>query len=95
MCVNSASTVLRGGRSTIYRKVKRLSSTRLLLAIGLFAPLVSALLAVTMVCAIVKVHWRNGLWNTDNGYEYNLVLIAILAAIVLIGPGELAVDALF
>ena len=29
MCVNSASTVLRGGRSTIYRKVKRLSSTRL------------------------------------------------------------------
>ena len=29
MCVNSASTVLRGGRSTIYRKVKRLTSTRL------------------------------------------------------------------
>ena len=67
----------------------------LMLAIGLFAPLAAALLAITMLCAIVKVHWRNGLWNTDNGYEYNIVLIAILAAIVLTGPGELAVDALF
>jgi hypothetical protein len=29
VCGNTASTVLRGGRNTIYRKVERFSSTRL------------------------------------------------------------------
>ena len=66
----------------------------LLLAIGLFASFAAVLLAVTMICAIVKVHWQNGLWNTDNGYEYNLVLFAILAAVFLTGAGKYAVDSL-
>lgn len=66
----------------------------LFLMIGLFAPFSAILLAVTMVCAIVKVHWRNGLWNTDNGYEYNLVLFAVLAAIAFIGAGKYAIDSL-
>ncbi|WP_455675998.1 DoxX family protein [Pradoshia sp.] len=67
----------------------------LFLMIGLFTPFAAVLLAVTMICAIVKVHWQNGIWNTDNGYEYNLVLFAILAAIALIGAGKYAIDPLF
>ena len=67
----------------------------LLLAIGLLAPFAAAVLAVTMICAVVKVHWRNGLWNIYNGYEYNLVLFSVLLLIVLTGAGKYAVDAHF
>ncbi|GED71553.1 oxidoreductase [Brevibacillus reuszeri] len=45
------------------------------------------LIAATMLVAIVKVHGQNGLWATQNGYEYNLTLIAVAIGVALIGPG--------
>ena len=43
--------------------------------------------------AIAKVHGPNGLWATQNGYEYNLILIAVAIGIALSGPGQYALDA--
>ena len=44
--------------------------------------------------AIVKVHAPNGYWSTQNGYEYNLTVIAVVAiGLALIGPGQYALDA--
>jgi putative oxidoreductase len=63
-----------------------------LLALGALTPAASALLSGTMFTAIRKVHFPKGLWNTGGGYEYNLTLIAALAAIVECGPGSLSVD---
>jgi putative oxidoreductase len=51
------------------------------------------MIAATMVIAIVKVHRPNGLWSTQNGYEYNLTLLAVAIGIALIGPGQYALDA--
>ena len=45
------------------------------------------LIAITMLVAIVKVHGQNGLWVTQNGYEYNLTLIVVAIGLALIGPG--------
>lgn len=67
----------------------------LLFAIGLFTPLAAVLIVVPMVIAIAKVHGKNGLWITQNGYEYNLVLIVIAVAVALTGPGDLSLDAVF
>jgi len=63
-----------------------------LLALGALTPAASALLSGTMFTAIRKVHFQKGLWNTGGGYEYNLTLIAALAALVQCGPGSLSVD---
>ncbi|MCL6459850.1 MAG: DoxX family protein, partial [Gorillibacterium sp.] len=41
-----------------------------LLAVGLFTPVAAVLVALTMLGAISKVHGKNGLWATANGYEY-------------------------
>ena len=60
---------------------------------GLATPLAAAGLIGTMVTAIRKVHWANGPWAANGGYEYNLVLIAALAALVETGPGDLSLDA--
>jgi putative oxidoreductase len=65
-----------------------------LLALGAATPLAAASLIGVMITAIRKVHGQNGPWNADKGYEYNLVLIAALLAIVDGGPGPVSIDAL-
>lgn len=67
----------------------------LLFVLGLFTPLAAALIVLTMVMAIIKVHGKNGLWITQNGYEFNLVLIAIAVAVALTGPGDISIDSLW
>ena len=61
----------------------------LLLATGVATPLAAASLSGTMISAIRHVHLANGLWSTDGGYEYNLVLLAAVAAVTEreSGPG--------
>ena len=63
-----------------------------LLVAGAATPLAAAALIGTMVSAIRLVHAPKGLWATNGGYEFNLVLIAALLAIVDSGPGEPSVD---
>jgi putative oxidoreductase len=64
----------------------------LLLALGALTPLAGTLITSTMTTAIRKVHGPNGPWNQQQGYEYNLVLIAAAAALVDCGPGAPSVD---
>ncbi|WP_426452701.1 DoxX family protein [Paenibacillus sp. S-38] len=66
-----------------------------LFAAGLLTPLATVLITLTMLGAIVKVHAQNGLWVTANGYEYPLVLIAVVIGIALAGAGAYSLDALF
>jgi putative oxidoreductase len=64
-----------------------------LIALGLATPLGASLLSGTMITAIRKVHASKGPWASDGGYEYNLVLLAIVFALSDIGPGRLSLDA--
>lgn len=66
----------------------------LLLAAGFLTVLGAALITLTMLGAIVKVHGKNGYWSTANGYEYNLLLIAAAVALALTGAGTYSLDAL-
>lgn len=59
----------------------------LLFAAGVGTWVGAILIAFTMLVAIVKVHGPNGYWATQNGYEYNLALIAVAIGVALIGPG--------
>ncbi|AIY09623.1 DoxX family protein [Paenibacillus polymyxa] len=65
-----------------------------LFAVGLLTPLAALLITMTMLGAIVKVHGQNGIWATANGYEYPLVLIAVVVGIALIGAGPYSIDAI-
>ena len=60
----------------------------ILFASGVFAVVGSGLITVVMLDAILTVHRRNGLWISNNGYEYNLVLIAVVLGVALVGPGQ-------
>ena len=52
------------------------------------------LLVCDMAVAIVTVHLRNGFFM-PRGFEYPLTLLAGLLAVVLIGPGRLALQELW
>ncbi|MDU0332458.1 DoxX family protein [Paenibacillus sp. 3LSP] len=66
----------------------------LLVATGLFTHVGVALLILTMIVAIVSVHGKNGYWSTSGGFEYNLLLIAVLVGLMLSGAGDYSLDAL-
>lgn len=59
----------------------------LLFASGVGTWIGAILIAFTMLVAILKVHGQNGYWATQNGYEFNLTLIAVVIGVALIGPG--------
>jgi putative oxidoreductase len=63
-----------------------------LFALGLLTPLAAALLIAVMSSAIAAVHWRNGVWVTEGGFEYNLVLVAVAFAVTAIGSGKWSLD---
>jgi putative oxidoreductase len=63
-----------------------------LLTLGALTPVAQTLITGTMVTAIRKVHAQNGPWVTANGFEYNLTLIALTAALTETGPGSPSVD---
>jgi len=62
------------------------------LAVGLLTPLPSLAIAGSMLVAIALVHWPKGFWATKGGYEFNLSILAAIAAIALIGPGAYSLD---
>lgn len=64
-----------------------------LLAAGLATPVAAAALIGVMTTAIRKVHVANGPWVSNGGWEYNAVLIAVLAALADDGPGDTSLDA--
>jgi putative oxidoreductase len=63
------------------------------LLLGAATPLAASVLVATMITAIHRVHLPNGPWVADQGYEYNLVLIAAVLALAETGPGSPSVDA--
>lgn len=67
----------------------------LLIALGLFTPFAAAALVAVMTAAIITVHARNGIWNSNQGYEFNLVLIAAVFALAGIGAGSWSLDNAF
>src|SRR5690242_4097045 len=52
-----------------------------LLTLGALTPVASSVLGATMITAARKAHAKNGVWATQGGYEYNLVLVGAVAAL--------------
>lgn len=64
----------------------------ILLLLGLFTRPAALALAVTMLVAIFSVHWQNGFFMSNNGYEFALALLATTIALAASGAGKLALD---
>ncbi|WP_027020427.1 DoxX family protein [Corynebacterium sputi] len=66
-----------------------------LLILGLLGPFVAGVLIVEMFAALWFVHINNGLFVSDGGFEYALVMIAALSIVVTFGSGRASLDRVF
>ncbi|GHA16101.1 DoxX family protein [Oceanisphaera arctica] len=62
------------------------------LLIGLLTRPAAFMLAITMLVAIISVHLPNGLFMSNNGYEFGLALLSISVALVFNGGGKWSLD---
>ncbi len=64
----------------------------LLLLIGLLTRPAGIVTGFTMLVAIFSVHISNGLFLTNNGYEYALALLAACVSLAVSGAGKVSID---
>ncbi|MBE0362428.1 putative oxidoreductase [Pseudoalteromonas ulvae UL12] len=64
----------------------------ILLLLGLLTRPAALALAGTMVVAILTAHIGNGLFMSNNGYEFGLALLAMSVALVIQGGGRFSLD---
>ncbi|MFM2577617.1 DoxX family protein [Vibrio fortis] len=64
----------------------------LFILLGLLTRPAAASLAVTMLVAIFAVHFENGLFMSNNGYEFGLALLAASVSLAFSGAGKAAID---
>lgn len=62
------------------------------LVVGLLARPAAVVLAATLVVAIFSVHISNGLFMSNNGYEFALALLGGVVAVLIEGAGKLSID---
>ena len=58
-------------------------------------PFAAAILIAVMTAAVIKVRGPNGIWNTNQGYEFNLVMATVVFALAGIGAGSWSLDNAF
>ena len=64
----------------------------ILVAVGFLTPIAAVALVVTMAVAVLTVHLRNGFFNMNGGYEFNLALAAMALALIFAWAGALSID---
>jgi putative oxidoreductase len=62
----------------------------LVVLLGVLAEFGAAAIAVTMIVTLWKGSGRNGPFFTSQGDEYHLLVLAVCVALILTGPGWLA-----
>ena len=63
-----------------------------LVGIGFLTRIGAFCISCVMVSAIAGVHWPNGFFGSNRGYEYPLTLLAMALALLIGGGGQASVD---
>jgi len=64
----------------------------LLFALGFLTPFDALAIAVVMVTAVATVHWPNGFFAGNGGFEFNLTLWTVAVALAATGAGRFSID---
>src|SRR4029078_5045580 len=63
-----------------------------LVGLGFLTRVGAFFIGCVMLTAIAGVHWPNGLFSANRGYEYPLTILGIVLALLISGGGQLSVD---
>jgi len=65
------------------------------LILGLLTRISSLLLLIFMVVATLKVHISKGFFMSTGGFEYNLIIISVCIALIILGTGKFGINKKF
>lgn len=64
----------------------------ILVFLGLLTRVGAFFIGITMLVAMFGVHWNNGFFLSNRGYEYTFALLGMAVALVIAGGGRASVD---
>lgn len=67
----------------------------LLLIAGLFTHWVAKFDIIVTFLALLTVHWDNGFWVGNGGYEFVMLMLAASISLLITGAGKYSLDAMW
>jgi putative oxidoreductase len=64
----------------------------ILLIIGVLTRIAGSVFAVILLGAIFHIRWENGFFISKGGWEWDLVMLAAVLAIIVVGPGRASIS---
>jgi len=64
----------------------------ILVGLGFLTRVGAFLIMCVMMTAILGVHWPNGFFGANKGYEYPMTVFAIGLALLIVGGGQASID---
>ena len=66
----------------------------ILLLVGVLTRVTGSVFAVILLGAIFHIRWENGFFVSQGGWEWDLVMLAAVLAIIVAGPGRISISRL-
>ena len=63
----------------------------ILLIVGVFTRVTGSIFAVILLGAIFHIRWENGFFVSQGGWEWDLVMLAVVLSIIVAGPGKVSI----
>ncbi len=64
----------------------------ILLVVGVLTRITGSILAIILLGAIFHIRWENGFFVSKGGWEWDLVMLAAVLAIIAAGPGRISIS---
>ena len=64
----------------------------ILLVVGVLTRVTGAIFAVILLGAIFHIRWENGFFVSKGGWEWDLVMLTVVLAIIAAGPGRISIS---
>jgi putative oxidoreductase len=64
----------------------------ILLITGVLTRITGSVFAVILLGAIFHIRWENGFFVSQGGWEWDLVMLAAVLAIIVAGPGRISIS---
>jgi len=64
----------------------------ILLIVGVLTRVTGSIFTVILLGAIFHIRWENGFFVSQGGWEWDLVMLAVVLAIIVAGPGRISIS---
>ncbi len=62
------------------------------LVVGVLTRVAASIMAVILLGAIFHIRWENGFFISQGGWEWDLVMLAVVLTIIAAGPGRISIS---